>query len=903
MVDDVSVRFGAQTQGVNAGVAEVKAQLTGLDAALAALRAAFAGVASSSAAAFASVEKGAAEARTAIIANAEAVKTFREGFSGIGEALLAAFAVHELIDFARKMGEAGEQVEHMSQRLGVGVEDVQSLRAAAVMSGSSLDQMGMAITRLDRAFASARQGSKVQVEAFKEIGVNIHQNYTQMQLLGATMEGFAKLADGPQKAAVALELLGRNGAALIPFLNLGKAGYEELNAAVERYGIRNKEAEDKAAGLGRSMNENKVAMLGLGNVMADAFAPVLKACVDGINDMIAAFIKSYKEGGAVKKICDILVIAVKAVVIVFMTLAEVIVQAWLVIKEVWDTMKAAWDDVVEVFKSGMAAVMASVGDMARAVGLAIAGDWADSAHYAVKAIGDAANAGMQHHAALQAAFKHTADVHNAAIDSMKAHMESYGNNVIKFLGFGAKTKGLGAASGGEGDTSGLGGGRGPKGPKPPDNLVELWRTAFQEIEDAHKGMITNETADEIVFWAGIKSSHNLTAKESEQIEKRLAQLRGQLRHQGLQDELTVNKQELADRNAIIADELTARRAAIEEERKDVDLAEKTGLISAKDAKNRRIELIEEERQAAADAADKKYQSSVIADEFIMAHSAATTEAYKNAQRDEVEANEARNRAIVAATLIADQKLRDLQRKTTEDLFSKWNNTFQQIGQSFASVTQGLLLRTMTWAHAFAQVGQQMLSMFLGWVFKMAAQWLAMEVTKTAATAAGTGTRNGLEVASAAIGLAAHAAAALAHIAMDAARAAAGAWAAVAGIPIIGPFLAPAMAAAALAGVLALGKAIFSAEGGFGKVPYDGALTALHKDEMVLPASIASPLRDQLGSGFRQPANDGGANDNVRDINIHLHGLIDRRGVQGFFRDNRSIMVETIREAVRGGERP
>jgi hypothetical protein len=56
-----------------------------------------------------------------------------------------------------------------------------------------------------------------------------------------------------------------------------------------------------------------------------------------------------------------------------------------------------------------------------------------------------------------------------------------------------------------------------------------------------------------------------------------------------------------------------------------------------------------------------------------------------------------------------------------------------------------------------------------------------------------------------------------------------------------------MAAAALAGVLALGKSIFSARGGWDNVPYDGATTELHKEEMVLPAGIANPLRRVIGS--------------------------------------------------------
>ncbi len=95
-------------------------------------------------------------------------------------------------------------------------------------------------------------------------------------------------------------------------------------------------------------------------------------------------------------------------------------------------------------------------------------------------------------------------------------------------------------------------------------------------------------------------------------------------------------------------------------------------------------------------------------------------------------------------------------------------------------------------------------------------------------------------------------------------AAAGVYASIAKIPIVGPFLAPAAAVAALYGVIKLGQSIFSAEGGMGTVPYDNSPFLLHKNEMVLPASLATPFRAMLQGGNAAngnmpfAVNDGGA---------------------------------------------
>jgi len=123
--------------------------------------------------------------------------------------------------------------------------------------------------------------------------------------------------------------------------------------------------------------------------------------------------------------------------------------------------------------------------------------------------------------------------------------------------------------------------------------------------------------------------------------------------------------------------------------------------------------------------------------------------------------------------------------------------------------------------------------------------LGGETAKTGATAVGAATRVGIETSAAATTTAVTQGTALAQIAARAASAAAGAYSAIAAIPVVGPVLAPISAAAALAGVLALGNSIFSAKGGWGQVPKDGAMTELHKDEMVLPATFANPLRALL----------------------------------------------------------
>jgi hypothetical protein len=98
------------------------------------------------------------------------------------------------------------------------------------------------------------------------------------------------------------------------------------------------------------------------------------------------------------------------------------------------------------------------------------------------------------------------------------------------------------------------------------------------------------------------------------------------------------------------------------------------------------------------------------------------------------------------------------------------------------------------------------------------------------------------------------AATIKNIIASAWQAMAGAFAAMSAIPIIGPVLGVAAAAAAGAFVFGLVKNVASAEGGYDIPAGTNPMTQLHEQEMVLPKQYANVIRQaangegQLGGG-------------------------------------------------------
>ena len=197
--------------------------------------------------------------------------------------------------------------------------------------------------------------------------------------------------------------------------------------------------------------------------------------------------------------------------------------------------------------------------------------------------------------------------------------------------------------------------------------------------------------------------------------------------------------------------------------------------------------------------------------------------------------------------------------------------------------------TQNFGHTFRQIMLSTGQYFEQMVVKMGLDWMKGELLKSAATKAGVAERGLTEEEGAIKSLATSAAVAIKDIAIKGAQAAAGAYAAIASIPIYGPVLAPAAAAVALAAVIGIGSKVASAEGGWDQVPSD-QLAMIHKNEMVLPAHLAERVRSMSGGGGGDGA-----------THVHFHGpVFDKKGVERFFDAHQGALLRTLGTAARNG---
>ncbi|MGN6383646.1 MAG: phage tail length tape measure family protein [Dyella sp.] len=300
-------------------------------------------------------------------------------------------------------------------------------------------------------------------------------------------------------------------------------------------------------------------------------------------------------------------------------------------------------------------------------------------------------------------------------------------------------------------------------------------------------------------------------------------------------------QMLADEKAYDASVVRERQQAIQQQTASAINAAQAELAIKTDRINAALSLDQTHwrqaisQQAAANQQEYQLELDLLNKELALLnvkskeHARVNAEIEKLQQRHELEMQKLNERAA-----IDNQKM--------------WQSRLRPVSQAFSTAINGMIQGTNTLRQTLAHIGDSIVAKFVEMGINMVVHWAANEAAKTTATAVGTASRTTIEATAAATTKATDAATGKSQITSAAATGAAKAYQAIVGIPYVGPILAPIAAGVAFAGIEAFAGSISSARGGWERVPFDGAMTELHKDEMVLPADIANPMRRMAQQG-------------------------------------------------------
>lgn len=169
------------------------------------------------------------------------------GVLGAGFAVAGiANAIRDVADFADEMGKA-------AQKVGTTAEALSGLKYAGDLADVSFEQLQTGLAKLAKTAEDFRNESKTAVDAFAKIGIDPTQFNDTTDLFAAVADKLSKMDNGARKTAIAMELLGRSGAQMIPLLNAGADGLKDAAAEAEKFGII---VTNEAAKAAEEFNDN-----------------------------------------------------------------------------------------------------------------------------------------------------------------------------------------------------------------------------------------------------------------------------------------------------------------------------------------------------------------------------------------------------------------------------------------------------------------------------------------------------------------------------------------------------------------------------------------------------------------------------------------------------------------------
>lgn len=176
--------------------------------------------------------------------------------------------------------DAADRTGELAEMVGVTAEEMSRLGYAAQLSATDQETLATSMTKLAKLAADAAAGGASATAVFESMGIKVKNTdgtlRSTTEVLGDIADKFAGYREGTAKAALATEIFGKSGAQLIPFLNRGRDGLQELAAEADMLGITLSGSAANAAGeFNDRLDQLNAAKRGLGLQIAQQLLPTI----------------------------------------------------------------------------------------------------------------------------------------------------------------------------------------------------------------------------------------------------------------------------------------------------------------------------------------------------------------------------------------------------------------------------------------------------------------------------------------------------------------------------------------------------------------------------------------------------------------------------------------------------
>ena len=285
----------------------------------------------------------------------KAAKAGAVAVAAVGTAAIATGGA--VVKATGQVAEYGDNIEKMSQKMGMSFQAYQEWDQIMQHNGSSIDSVRTSMVTL------AKQAGK-NSDAFQALGISEEEvaNLSQEELFNRVITGLQGMDEGLERTKIATELLGRGAKELGPLLNMSAEETEKMRQRThELGGVMSDEAVKASAAYQDSLQDLQFAMSG---IKRNAVANFLPGMVDVMDGLTSIFTGEKGGEGKIKKGIDSIIKAVGTNAPKLAVKAKQILKA--VFEAVMDNLPDITTNMVNFFVSAVKGAVSAIPAMATA---------------------------------------------------------------------------------------------------------------------------------------------------------------------------------------------------------------------------------------------------------------------------------------------------------------------------------------------------------------------------------------------------------------------------------------------------------------------------------------------------------------------------------------------------------
>lgn len=735
----------------------------------------------------------------------------RFGFSGLSELLGAGVVVGMGAEFIDELAKVNLELDHLSVQTGINITSLAGLQQIVKGMGGEWEPVANSIIRLSRAQVQASEGVKTYQQAFLDLGITLDEvsHLSPEAMLNRVSRAIADNGNVSVVANSALTLFSRGGKAMIPIL---KEQGENLEKNMKQQGELTGITE-KSADAARRWTEDMASLTA--EMRRDAI-PVLEYLPDIIRGIVGALQVAF--AGLVtlfESIAAVLVSTGHSVLGFAKVLFDVATGNFSAIKadseearkQIIDTWKSAGSDIAGSWKSAKDSFFGNIPTPPRTDGGKDDGI----------PIGTAGSAAKQKLQDMQTEYAELQQTHQLTLkeehDFWAQRIGQFQKGSSEYRAIAQKLGSIYQEAAKKGAADRLKAMEDERAAEEEAGTIgakadaDFWRQridAFSKGSEQYHAIQQKIARDDV---EGAKQAHELIKKFEDEEKKSPSRASGDLIVARTTEEINKLIRTQAEDVLRTGQRWEGYNKSVEEgtaSQVKLGIALDEGRIRFEEAAGGLTPLAAAQLLAADHALEHAQALKLLEEELARLQAQA-----KNLKPGDVGYEQNITRQQTVQNQITQEKgntaIQGQQDQQTIDkaVAQPYLKAFDHISQGWLKVQNDLILGNKNIARDFVQMGVSLVQSMAQNFEQMLVKQLQFEIQTAVAHRAGNQMKVADDATSAGQSATIHATSALKEIFMDAKTAAAGAWKATVGIPIVGPILAPIAAGTTFAGVMAL----------------------------------------------------------------------------------------------------